>query len=102
MATSIWEHFWVLPDPRVDRTKLHKLEDILTLALCGVICGAETWVDIVEFADAKKDFFGTFLELPEGIPSHDTFGRVFAALDPERFESCFQSWVKTLAGSSKG
>jgi len=102
MATTIWDHFWVLPDPRMDRTKLHKLEDILTLTLCGIVCGAETWVDIVEFAQAKEDFFGEFLELPHGIPSHDTFGRVFAALDPERFESCFQSWVRNLAGSSKG
>lgn len=102
MATSIWEHFCILPDPRVDRTKLHKLEDILTIAICAVICGAETWVDIVDFGKAKQSWLQTFLELPNGIPSHDTFGRVFAALDPQGFERCFQSWIADLAGSSAG
>jgi predicted transposase YbfD/YdcC len=102
MATSIWDHFRILPDPRVERTKLHKLEDILTLALCGVICGAETWVEIAAFGRAKEAFFRTFLELPHGIPSHDTFGRVFAALEPGAFERCFQCWVGALAGSSAG
>lgn len=102
MATSIWEHFCVLPDPRVDRTKLHKLEDILTIALCAVICGAETWVDIADFGRAKEAWLHTFLELPHGIPSHDTFGRIFAVLDPRGFERCFQSWIADLAGSSEG
>jgi predicted transposase YbfD/YdcC len=102
MATSIWEHFCVLPDPRVDRTKLHKLEDILTIALCAVICGAETWVDIADFGRAKESWLRTFLELPHGIPSHDTFGRIFAVLDPRGFERCFQSWIGELAGSSEG
>ena len=81
MATSIWEHFCVLPDPRVDRTKLHKLEDILTIALCAVICGAETWVDMADFGRAKETWLRTFLELPHGIASHDTFGRIFAVLE---------------------
>jgi len=80
MATSIWEHFSILPDPRVERTKLHKLEDILTIAICAVICGAETWVDIADFGRAKEAWLRTFLELPHGIPSHDTFGRLFAVL----------------------
>jgi predicted transposase YbfD/YdcC len=102
MAVSIWEHFSVIPDPRVDRTKLHKLEDILIIALCAVICGAETWVDIVDFARAKEVWLRTFLELPHGIPSHDTFGRVFAALDVGAFERAFQSWVFDLAGTSEG
>ena len=102
MATSIWEHFSILPDPRVDRTKLHKLEDILTIALCAVICGAETWVDIADFGRAKEAWLRTFLELPHGIPSHDTFGRLFAVLDPRGFERCFQSWIAALAGSSEG
>ncbi len=102
MATSVWEHFSIVPDPRVDRTKLHKLEDILTIVLCAVICGAETWVDIVDFARAKEAWLRTFLELPHGIPSHDTFGRVFAALEVEPFERAFQNWILDLAGSSEG
>jgi hypothetical protein len=102
MATSIWEHFPVVADPRVDRTKLHKLEDILVIVLCAVLCGAETWVDIVDFAKAKEAWLRTFLELPHGIPSHDTFGRVFAALDVRAFEQAFQSWILDLAGTREG
>ena len=102
MATSIWKHFNSLPDPRVDRTKLHKLEDILTIAICAVICGAETWVDVADFGRAKESWLRTFLELPNGIPSHDTFDRVFAVLAPKPFEGCFQAWVADLAGSSEG
>jgi len=102
MATSVWEHFYVLPDPRIERQKKHKLEDILTITLCAVICGADTWNDIEDFGTAKESWFRTFLELPHGIPSHDTFGRVLAALDPEAFERCFQAWVADLAGTSAG
>ena len=102
MAASMREHLRIVPDPRIDRTKLHKLEDIMMLAICAVICGAETWVDIVEFGRAKKDFFRTFLELPNGIPSHDTFGRVFAAMDADAFEKALGAWVKGFAGTSEG
>jgi len=102
MATSLWEHFYVLPDPRIERQKKHKLEDILTITICAVICGADTWNDIEDFGEAKERWFRTFLELPHGIPSHDTFGRVFAALEPEGFERCFQAWVADLAGTSAG
>lgn len=102
MATSIWEHFSIIPDPRVERTQLHKLEDILVIVICGVICGAENWVDLAAFGRAKEGWLRTFLELPNGIPSHDTFGRVFAALDVHAFERAFQSWIRALAGSSAG
>jgi hypothetical protein len=74
-----------LDDPRVERTRLHRLIDILVIALCAVICGAESWDDIAEFGEVKQDWFATFLEVPNGIPSHDTFHRVFAALNPEQF-----------------
>ena len=102
MATSLWEHFWVVRDPRVERTKKHKMEDILTITICAVICGADTWTDIAAFGETKEGWFRTFLELPHGIPSHDTFGRVLAALDPEAFERSFQAWVADLAGTSAG
>jgi predicted transposase YbfD/YdcC len=102
MATSLWEHFYVLTDPRVERTRKHTLEDMLTVTICAVICGAESWTDIEAFGEAKEPWFRTFLALPHGIPSHDTFGRVFAALDPDGFERCFQAWVADLAGTSAG
>ena len=86
----------------MERTKLHKLEDILTIAICAVICGAQTWVDIARFGKAKEVWLRTFLELPNGIPSHDTFGRVFAALDANAFEQALRAWIADLAGSSEG
>jgi predicted transposase YbfD/YdcC len=102
MANSILEHFAELPDPRVERTRRHRLQDIVTIAICAVICGAEGWTDMELFGKAKESWFRTFLELPNGIPSHDTFGRVISALAPDAFERCFQAWVQGLAGSSGG
>ena len=72
--------FSQLTDPRMNRTKRHTLSDILTIALCEIICGADGWTHVAEFGRCKRRWFTTFLELPSGIPSHDTFGRVFAAL----------------------
>lgn len=93
---TLYEHFATLEDPRVERTKHHQLLAIITIALCAVICGADTWVDIEEFGYAKRAWLETFLDLPNGIPSHDTFGRVFARLDPEQFQACFLSWVQAI------
>ena len=73
---SLLDHFSDLPDPRVDRTKLHLLIDIVTIALCAVICGAETYEEMETFGESKHEWLATFLELPNGIPSHDTFRRV--------------------------
>lgn len=91
-----------LPDPRVDRTKRHALLDIVAITLSAVLAGAEGWVDIAEFGHARESWFRTFLRLPHGIPSHDTFGRVFARLDPVAFERCFQAWVGEVARLSQG
>src|SRR3569833_3644720 len=85
-----------LPDPRVERTKLHKLEDILVIAICALLCGADSFEDMEVFGGAKEEWFRTFLELPNGIPSHDTFNRLFAALDPELFLESFMKWTQSL------
>jgi predicted transposase YbfD/YdcC len=95
-------HFADLPDPRIDRCKRHQLLDVVTIALCAVICGADTWVDVAEFGRSKDAWLRTFLALPGGIPSHDTFGRVFAALDPRAFETAFLGWVQALAAATTG
>jgi predicted transposase YbfD/YdcC len=89
-------HFADLPDPRVDRTKRHALGDILVIALAAVVCGADSWEDMEEFGRAKERLFRRFLALPNGIPSHDTFYRVFAALDPRRFADCFGRWAAAV------
>jgi predicted transposase YbfD/YdcC len=90
---AIEEHFSKVSDPRVDRTKDHKLIDLIAIAICAVICGAEGWVDIELFGKSKLPWLKTFLELPNGIPSHDTFGRVFARIDAQQFQVAFYEWV---------
>ncbi len=94
--------FAQVEDPRVDRTKRHRLRDIIILAICGVICGAEGWVEIEEFGRAKEAWFTELLTLPNGIPSHDTFGRVFAHIDPKQFEASFLQWVQGLSQTVQG
>lgn len=94
--------FAQVEDPRVERTKRHRLRDIMILAMCGVICGAEGWVDIEEFGKAKEAWFTDLLSLPNGIPSHDTFGRVFALIDPKQFEASFFHWVQGLSQTVQG
>ena len=95
-------HFAALPDPRVERCKRHGLLDVVTVALCAVVCGADTWVDVEEFGRSKEAWLRSFLALPNGIPSHDTFGRGFAALDPGAFEAAFLGWVRHLAAATAG
>lgn len=94
--------FAQLDDPRVDRTKRHSLHNIIVMALCGSICGATGWEDLEEFADARVEWFETFLDMPNGTPSADTFRRVFAALDPTEFERVFRIWVRALTADLAG
>jgi predicted transposase YbfD/YdcC len=93
--------FTQMPDPRRNNAR-HKLMDILTIALCAVICGADGWAAVAEYGRAKISWLRTFLELPHGIPSHDTFGDVFAKLQPEVFEHCFMQWMKKMVQLSGG
>lgn len=99
MATpiTIQYHFRKLKDPRINRRKLHLLPDILIIALCAVICGTEDWQEIEIFGKLRHDWFRRFLKLPNGIPSHDTFERVFDRLDPRAFQQGFQNWVAAIA-----
>lgn len=90
---TIKEHFAQVVDPRINRTKDHKLMDIIGIAICAVICGAENWVDIELYGNSKIIWLQTFLELPNGIPSHDTFGRVFGLIDALEFQKAFHEWV---------
>ena len=90
-------HLQGLKDPRLNRKKRHELVDILVISICGVICGAEGWTDIADFGRAKAEWLKTFLKLPNGIPSHDTFGRVFSLLDAGQVQACFAAWVSDLA-----
>ena len=102
MAGSIFQQFKSLQDPRGKLGRRHSLSSMLTIAICAVICGSDGWTDIEEFGNAKLAWFKTFLDLPHGVASHDTFGRVFAALKPAGFERCFRRWVKGLVKASKG
>ena len=101
-STSISAHLAALPDPRVERTRDHRLVDMITIALCAVLCGADDWVAVETFGRAKEAWLRTFLALPGGIPSHDTFGRVFARLDPVACQRCFLAWVRAVVPQTAG
>src|ERR1051325_8027512 len=94
---ALTDHFASLVDPRVERTRRHPLMSIVTIALCAVVMGAETWDEIAELGVVKEAWFRQFVDLPYGIPSHDTFNRVFAALDPQQFRACFAAWMRSVA-----
>jgi predicted transposase YbfD/YdcC len=99
---TIADHFSEVEDPRVERTRQHKLIDIITIAICAVICGADTWVDIETYGSSKIEWLKQFLELPNGIPAHDTFSRVFGRLNPEQFQQCFLNWIKSISNITSG
>lgn len=96
-GSSISAHFADLRDPRLERTKAHDLMTILVIAICASIAGANDWVAVAEFGRSKQAWFATFLDLPNGIPSHDTFWRVFRALDPDQFQTCFVNWIRATS-----
>ena len=93
---SILDHFADLPDPRREQGRIHRLDEIVFIATCAVLCGADTWVQIADYGRSKLDWLQTFLELPGGIPSHDTFRRTFCLIDPTAFQCRFSSWMAAL------
>ena len=101
--TSIASHFSQLPDPRRDESRIrHKLLDMVVIAICAVICGADSWVAVESFGHAKSKWLSRLLKLPNGIPSHDTFSRVFGLIDSVDFEHCFINWIKQVIEVTDG
>ena len=101
-ATVIGGFFWSIKDPRTGPAVRHKLLDILVIAILATISGADSWVGVAAYGQAKKTWLKTLLELPSGIPSHDTFGRVFAMIDPDAFTRHFADWTQAMAAMAKG
>jgi predicted transposase YbfD/YdcC len=101
-ADSLMGYFASVEDPREGRNISHPLINILVIAVLGVICGADGWVDVERYGQAKQEWLATFLDLKKGIPSHDTFGRVFSWIKPDQFEVCFRAWTQHLCQKSKG
>lgn len=98
---SLKIHFQKLTDPRVEHNINHQLIDIIMITICAVICGADNWVEIENYGHGKKEWLETFLELPHGIPSHDTLMRVFARLKPKELQECFSDWIQAVAKITK-
>jgi predicted transposase YbfD/YdcC len=101
-AQDFIRHFRVIQDPRIERTKLHPLENILFISLCAVLSGADSWVEMQTFGEAKKEWLAKYLNLSNGIPSHDTFARVFAQLSPDEFQKGFLSWIQNVYQKTQG
>ncbi len=99
---SFFEHFADLPDPRLERTKQHKLSDILFITIAAVLSGCDDWNAIELYGETKEEWLRKYLELPNGIPSHDTFNRLFAALDSTALRECFLSWVQSVVSVTEG
>lgn len=101
-AGGFFNYFKVIRDPRVERTKKHRLESLLFIAVCGVVCGAESWTEIQEFGEEKREWLSRYVDLTHGIPSHDTFGRVFALLDSKKFQESFLEWIESVHQKTQG
>lgn len=102
LESNVLAYFDDLDDPRIEKNRKHPLINIIAIAIMGVVCGADTWVDIERYGKSKQAWLGTFLDLRNGIPSHDTFGRVFRWLDGEQFQSRFIAWTQTLCAMTAG
>ena len=100
--SDLMTHFSNVTDIRKEKGKRHALIDIIVIAIVGVICGADDWVMIEQAGKAKEGGLRTFLELSHGIPSHDTFGKVFAWMDPEEFQNCFMEWIRDVVDMTAG
>lgn len=100
--SSLLAYFGDLADPRIERCKQHQLIDIIAIGICAVICGADSFVEMEEFGRAKREWFETFLDLENGIPSHDTFRRVLGKLKPSEFQRCFLSWIESVQERTNG
>lgn len=96
------DHFHAIPDPRTGPAQRHELLDILMIAVCAMLCGAESFTDIALWGRCQHDWLKTWLSLPNGIPSHDTFNRVFGLIQPAEFAACFQSWTQALRQAVAG
>lgn len=96
------DYFKTLPDPRVNRTQLHDFQEVITIVLIAVICGCDEWTSIETYGNSKKEFLQTILKLENGIPSHDTFGNIFAKIDPLKFEACFKNWIASICKLTNG
>lgn len=101
-TSNIIEHFRNIEDPRMERNKKHLIWDIISLTICAIVCGCETWEEIELYGKEKQDWLSTILELPNGIPSRDTLRRLFIRLNPEHLQECFLSWVETVRKSGRG
>ncbi len=99
---TIKKHFGTIPEPRLERTRLYELPEILFIAICAIICGAESWEDIAAFGNDQEAWLRTILPLPNGIPSHDTFRRVFGLIDAVAFQKSFISWVQAVSRLTQG
>jgi len=101
-AVSIRQCFAEMQDPRREHCRRHNLWDIIALTICAVVSGADNWVEVAQYGQSKIDWLKTFLELPNGIPSHDTFNRVFALLDPATLQRGFHNWMQALVVATAG
>ena len=101
-SASIVDQFTEISDPRIERNRKHNLIDIIVLTVCAVISGAEAWEEIEDYGKYKEEWLTRFLELPNGIPSHDTIRRLFIRLDPKQLQNCFIRWVEAVRASTEG